>query len=224
MTTINSSTFIYFIHQLIGLAVTAMSFTLKVPQIYTILQKKSVKGLSPLSNYFDFYSILFQGLYAQHKNLSYLVYLENYITTVQNISIIFLSWYYSDKKAEYKDYLLRGLFCLTTPLLLVVTTIDQGNYIPELIWTIMVFLGIPFMSLSRIDQMRKIYTEKSVGSVSLMSFIFRAVKNYSKVIVIAAEKFNWSLIINQAWYGILTTGVIIFYFIYNKPKGTKKVS
>lgn len=221
MISTDSTSIIYFLHQLFGFGVTAISFTLKVPQIYTILQNKSVKGLSPLSNYFDFYSILFQGLYAQHKNLSYLVYLENYISTVQNLTIIFLSWYYAEKKAELKDNLMRAIFCVSTPLMLSIAIMNNGDYIPEVIWTIMVYSGIPFMSLSRIDQMRKIYVEKSVGSVSLLSFVFRAVKNFAKVIVIAAEKFNWSLIINQAWYGILTTGVIILYIIYNKPKKKK---
>ena len=70
------------------------------------------------------------------------------------------------------------------------------------------------MSISRVSQMIKIQKEKSVGAVSLMSFILRAAKNFIKVIVILFESKNWQLIINQLWYGILTLGVIIFYFRY----------
>ena len=182
--------------QFLGLLITFVSLTLKIPQIYTILKKKSVKGLSPLSNYFDFYSILFQGLYSLHKNLSYLVYLEYFSTSIQTITIIFLYWYYSEK-STYKDYLLRFIFIITTPLIIIFSLLKNGNLIPEKIWSILVLCGLPFMSISRVSQMIKIQKEKSVGAVSLMSFILRAAKNFIKVIVILLESRNWQLIINQ---------------------------
>ena len=203
--------------QFLGLLITFVSLSFKIPQIYTILKKKSVKGLSYLSNYFDFYSILFQGLYSLHKNLSYLVYLEYFSTSIQNITIIFLSWYYSEK-STYKDYLLRFIFIITTPLIIIFSLLKNGNLIPEKIWSILVLCGLPFMSISRVSQMIKIQKEKSVGAVSLMSFILRAAKNFIKVIVILFESRNWQLIINQLWYGILTLGVTIFYFKYKDYK------
>jgi hypothetical protein len=203
--------------QFLGLLITFVSLSFKIPQIYTIIKKKSVKGLSPLSNYFDFYSILFQGLYSLHKNLSYLIYLEYFSTSIQNITIIFLSWYYSEK-TTYKDFLLRFIFIITTPLIIIFSLLKNGNLIPENIWSILVLCGLPFMSISRISQMIKIQKEKSVGAVSLMSFVLRVSKNCFKVIVILFESKNWQLIINQLWYGILTLGVIIFYFKYKNYK------
>ncbi len=203
--------------QFLGLLITFVSLSFKIPQIYTIIKKKSVKGLSPLSNYFDFYSILFQGLYSLHKNLSYLIYLEYFSTSIQNITIIFLSWYYSEK-TSYKDFLLRFIFIITTPLIIIFSLLKNGSLIPENIWSILVLCGLPFMSISRISQMIKIQKEKSVGAVSLMSFVLRAAKNFIKVIVILFESKNWQLIINQLWYGILTLGVIIFYFKYKNYK------
>ena len=203
--------------QFLGLLITFVSLSFKIPQIYTIIKKKSVKGLSPLSNYFDFYSILFQGLYSLHKNLSYLIYLEYFSTSIQNITIIFLSWYYSEK-TTYKDFLLRFIFIITTPLIIIFSLLKNGSLIPENIWSILVLCGLPFMSISRISQMIKIQKENSVGAVSLMSFVLRAAKNFIKVIVILFESKNWQLIINQLWYGILTLGVIIFYFKYKNYK------
>ena len=203
--------------QFLGLLITFVSLTLKIPQIYTILKKKSVKGLSYLSNYFDFYSILFQGLYSLHKNLSYLIYLEYFSTSIQTITIIFLYWYYSEK-STYKDYLLRFIFIISTPLIIIFSLLKNGNLIPEKIWSILVLCGLPFVFISRVSQMIKIQKEKSVGAVSLMSFILRAAKNFIKVIVILFESRNWQLIINQLWYGILTLGVIIFYFKYKDYK------
>ena len=203
--------------QFLGLLITFVSLSFKIPQIYTIIKKKSVKGLSPLSNYFDFYSILFQGLYSLHKNLSYLIYLEYFSTSIQNITIIFLSWYYSEK-TSYKDFLLRFIFIITTPLIIIFSLLKNGSLIPENIWSILVLCGLPFMSISRVSQMIKIQKEKSVGAVSLMSFVLRAAKNFIKVIVILFESKNWQLIINQLWYGILTLGVIIFYFKYKNYK------
>ena len=217
MTQIQNEQLLKIGQQFLGLLITFVSLSFKIPQIYTILKKKSVKGLSPLSNYFDFYSILFQGLYSLHKNLSYLIYLEYFSTSIQNITIIFLSWYYSEK-STYKDYLLRFIFIITTPLIIIFSLLKNGNLIPEKIWSILVLCGLPFMSISRVSQMIKIQKEKSVGAVSLMSFILRAAKNFIKVIVILFESRNWQLIINQLWYGILTLGVIIFYFKYKDYK------
>ena len=217
MTQIQNEQLLKIGQQFLGLLITFVSLSFKIPQIYTIIKKKSVKGLSPLSNYFDFYSILFQGLYSLHKNLSYLIYLEYFSTSIQNITIIFLSWYYSEK-STYKDYLLRFIFIITTPLIIIFSLLKNGNLIPEKIWSILVLCGLPFMSISRVSQMIKIQKEKSVGAVSLMSFILRAAKNFIKVIVILFESRNWQLIINQLWYGILTLGVIIFYFKYKNYK------
>ena len=67
---------IYCIYIIVGYSITLVSFTFKLPQIYSILKNKSTKSISTLSNYFDFYSILFQGLYSLHKNLSIVIYLE----------------------------------------------------------------------------------------------------------------------------------------------------
>ena len=217
MTQIQNEQLLKIGQQFLGLLITFVSLSFKIPQIYTIIKKKSVKGLSPLSNYFDFYSILFQGLYSLHKNLSYLVYLEYFSTSIQTITIIFLYWYYSEK-STYKDYLLRFIFIISTPLIIIFSLLKNGNLIPEKIWSILVLCGLPFMSISRVSQMIKIQKEKSVGAVSLMSFILRAAKNFIKVIVILFESRNWQLIINQLWYGILTLGVIIFYFKYKDYK------
>ena len=207
------------IHKSISIFINLLSLSFKIPQIYTMLNKKTSKGISPLSNYLDFYSILFQGLYGYHKGLSILIYLENFSSSIQNIIIIFLSWYYSNEKSSNKSILLKFLFCVTTPLIIFLSVYDKGNLIPDFLWNVLVLFGMPFMAMSRIAQMRKIYVEKSVGAVSLMSFILRAMKNFIKIFVIMYEKFNWQLILNQLWLGIFTVGVIGFilkYRNYNK--------
>ena len=217
MTKIQNEQLLKIGQQFLGLLITFVSLSFKITQIYTILKKKSVKGLSYLSNYFDFYSILFQGLYSLHKNLSYLVYLEYFSTSIPTITIIFLYWYYSEK-STYKDYLLRFIFIITTILIIIISLLKNGNLIPEKIWSILVLCGLPFVFISRVSQMIKIQKEKSVGAVSLMSFILRAAKNFIKVIVILFESRNWQLIINQLWYGILNFGVVVFYFKYKDYK------
>ena len=70
--------------------------------------------------------------------------------------------------------------------------------------------------------MIKIQKEKSVGAVSLMSFLLRVIKNCFKVIVILFESKNWQLIINQLWYGILNFGVVAFYLKYKNYKVSEK--
>ena len=199
--------------------VTALSLSFKLPQIYTMYKKKTSKGVSPISNYCDFYSILFQGLYSVHKGLSTSLYLEFFCTSVQNITVIFLSWYYSDKSKTTKtETAIRVLFCITTPLLIWFSLLDGGNKIPEPIWSVLALLGLPGMGISRVSQMIKIHREKSIGAVSLMSFVLRALKNFIKAPLIAYEKFNWQLILNQLWLGFFTLGVIYFILKYKDEK------
>ena len=210
--------FIYCIYIIIGYSITLVSFTFKLPQIYSIIKNKSTKSISTLSNYFDFYSILFQGLYSLHKNLSIVIYLEYFSTTLQNITIIFLSWIYSEKESSNLKYILRLIFLISTPYIIFISIINNGNYISNSIWNIMVLCGLPFMTISRLSQMKSIYINKSSGSVSLMSFVMRAVKNFFKVWIILYETVNWQLIINQGYYGILTLGVIFMILKYNKSQ------
>ena len=207
---------IYFLYIIIGYSITLVSFTFKLPQIYSIIKNKSTKSISTLSNYFDFYSILFQGLYSLHKHLSIIIYFEYFSTTLQNLTIIFLSWIYSEKEATNSKYFLRILFIITTPYIIFISTVNNGNNISNSVWNIMVLCGLPFMTISRISQMKSIYINQSSGSVSLMSFLMRAVKNFFFVCIILYEAVNWQLIINQAYYGILTVGVIYMILKYNK--------
>ena len=209
---------IYCIYIIVGYSITLVSFTFKLPQIYSIIKNKSTKSISTLSNYFDFYSILFQGLYSLHKNLSIVIYLEYFSTTLQNITIIFLSWIYSEKESSNLKYFLRIFFFISTPYIIFIAIINNGNYISNSIWNIMVLCGLPFMTISRLSQMKSIYINKSAGSVSLMSFVMRAVKNFFKVWIILYETINWQLIINQGYYGILTLGVIFMILKYNKSQ------
>ena len=209
---------IYCIYIIVGYSITLVSFTFKLPQIYSIIKNKSTKSISTLSNYFDFYSILFQGLYSLHKNLSIVIYLEYFSTTLQNITIIFLSWIYSEKESSNLKYILRLIFLISTPYIIFISIINNGNYISNSIWNIMVLCGLPFMTISRLSQMKSIYINKSSGSVSLMSFVMRAVKNFFKVWIILYEAVNWQLIINQGYYGILTLGVIFMILKYNKSQ------
>ena len=86
----------------------------------------------------------------------------------------------------------------------------------------MVLCGLPFMTISRLSQMKEIYVNKDVGSVSLMSFVLRAMKNFLKVFVIMFEVINFPLIINQLYYGILTMGVIVMILRYRNYKEEKE--
>ena len=220
---LNRSIILYYFNRILGYSITLVSFTFKLPQIYTLYKTKSIESLSIASNYFDFYSVLFQGLYSIHKNLSIVIYLEYFSTSVQNAVIIVLSWKYSKKKENsWKDVLWKCIFIISTSIIICLFLWDKGRYINENIWSAVVYCGLPFMSIRRITQMKIIYVKKSVGSVSFVSFVMRAAKNFLKVVVIVIEEVNVPLIINQAYYGILTLGVIVMYLKYRNNENSNK--
>ena len=220
---LNRSIILFYFNRILGYSITLVSFTFKLPQIYTLYKTKSTESLSVASNYFDFYSVLFQGLYSIHKNLSIVIYLEYFSTSIQNAVIIILSWKYSKKKENnWKDVLWKCIFIISTVVIICLFLWEKGKYINENIWSAVVYCGLPFMSISRLTQMKIIYVKKSVGSVSFASFVMRAAKNFLKVIVIIIEEVNVPLIINQAYYGILTLGVIVMYLKYKNRDNYNK--
>ena len=54
---LNRSIILFYFNRILGYSITLVSFTFKLPQIYTLYKTKSTESLSIASNYFDFYSV-----------------------------------------------------------------------------------------------------------------------------------------------------------------------
>jgi hypothetical protein len=213
---------LFFICKIFSYVIIIFSFTLKFPQITEIIKKQSSKGLSTVSLYSDFYSVLFQGLYCLSKNFNPLIYIEYFTTAIQNFYILLLSWYYDKNYTTTAVKIKRITIILSTLFFIYISTINEGKYIPGLAWDAMIFSNIPFVTLSRISQMYLIIKTKQVGSVSSLSFFLRFFKNAMKVFVILFDSNNFSLIFNQFYNGFLSICMVFLIFLYKNKDSDKE--
>lgn len=210
----------------LGYFIFFLSFTLKFPQIFTIIKNKSTKGLSESSNYLDFLNVLFQGFYCIHLNLPFTLYSEYFNSAFQNFLIILLSWKYRNNlhRTSKSDISIRGLFIISTILFTYTCCLDQGKYIPSYIWDLIGASNIPLIAFSRFSQIYSIIKTKDTQSVSEMSYFMRFMKNALKSISIFLESSNLILLINQIYNGTLSLIVALLIIYYRKLGKQNKIN
>jgi hypothetical protein len=222
--TLNLACFTYIFAKLAGFSIIAMSFTLKVPQIFSIVYNKSARGISPVSIYSDLINVLTSFLYCYKYSIPISISGEYISLLAQNFLILLLSWYYGydEKKATPLEKLNRVLILL---VLFIVSYICMFvDIFPPLFWDIMAASNVPSVSLSRFAQIAILVRTKEVGSLSLISFILRTSKNAIKTVLLLIETNEYIMIFNQVYNGILGSIVIalIIYYSEEKPKETKE--
>lgn len=204
-----------------------LSFTLKIPQILSIIKNKSTVGISLDSSYLDFLNVYFLFIYAFKKNLSFWVWGEYISIGLQNLLIVILYWYYEKEEDEIKrrsNVVTRALgasSCLLNVLLGL-----QTNIYPESIFIVFALANIPSVFLSRFFQIKHLIVNKNPGSLSASSFTMRYLKNYMQAFYLLIQVKDYLLIVNQIFNGTssLTVFLLIKYYSsqLKKEKETKK--
>lgn len=202
----------------LGTTIFILSFTLKIPQIFTIVKNKSTEGLSKLSTYLDLISVFLQGLYCIHKGLPFTIYGEYLSLTLQNFVIMILYWYYQNKNNKISTNEIRtGLFVVFMSIVCYISLRDK-DFISETVWEFVGATNIPFTTISRFSQISEIIKTKKSGSVSVSSFLMRTLKNGLKIVSLSLETDNYILIINQAYNGLISLFVVVLIFFYTNNK------
>lgn len=216
----------YSISQIFSYIILTLSFTLKLPQIMSIIQKKSVEGLSLGSIYLDFFNVYFQFMYTYKQNVNAKVWGEYLCIGAQNLSIILLYWFYEKKENQnFKIFLSRFFGIL---ILLIVFSVGLlTNLYPDWIWISFALTNIPTVLFSRIFQIFSLLKTKNPGSLSASSFTMRFTKNYMQAFYLFIQVGDYILIFNQIYNGTLslTVYLLIVYFtkkIHKEKKIDKK--
>lgn len=210
---IKSECITYLFAKSLGTLIFFLSFTLKIPQIFTIYKTKSTKGISSFSIYSDFISTVFQGLYCFHKGLPMSIYSEYISIVLQNFNIVLLYWYYAQEKSLMIK-IQRIIFLIFLTIFCCICLVNNGEYIPPMIWELMAASNIPFVTVSRFTQIWTIVRSKCVGAVSISSFFMRFMKNILKIISLLLETTNLILLINQSYNAFMSISVVIVIIYY----------
>jgi hypothetical protein len=220
--TLSLACFSHIFAKLAGILIITMSFTLKVPQIFTIVYNKSAKGISTASIYSDLINVLCSLLYCYKYNLPLSISGEYISLTAQNFLILLLSWYYGkdDRKPTMTDKV-RRIFVVICFVVFTYVSMFCDIY-PPYVWDLMAATNVPTVGISRFSQISQLYKTGEVGSLSLASFILRTFKNFIKTILLMIETNDYILIFNQIYNGLLGTIVISMIIYYGGKEKDQK--
>jgi len=207
----------------LGFLLFFLSTTSKIPQIYSILNKKTNKGLSLLSLYLDFLNSLFQGIFCYNRSLPMYIYGEYFFISIKNGALIILYWYY--ESASTKTRLIQSRRILSAFLLGVVffTCLLKPDIIPEICFKIFGLSNLPITTISRISQILILINTKDAGCLSLASNFMKFMKNFIKGMIILLDAYNPILFFNQVYNGSTVLFIIaLIYMLNNKKAKIKK--
>lgn len=227
----------YSISQIFSYIILILSFTLKLPQITSIIKQKSVEGLSISSIYLDFFNVYFQFMYTFKKNINAKVWGEYLCIGIQNLFIIFLYWYYENNKSEKnvkekkeieennitnkKTFVFLRIFGILISLTVLFVGLLTDIY-PGWIWISFALTNIPSVLLSRIFQILSLLKTRNPGSLSASSFTMRYLKNFMQAFYLLIQVGDYLLIFNQIYNGTLSFCVYVLIVYFSKKCAAEK--
>lgn len=192
----------------LSLGIIAGSFLYKAPQIYKIVQNKSVAGISLSSYYFALMMVLVSLGYNIHIKAPIDTYAENISIVVQNFLLIVLHWMYNPA-TNLVAALGAGLFFAGSGYVLLL------DFLPNAFYDGIGVVNIVLLFLSFIPQIYSNWRNQSTGvlaSVTIfLSFagsaarVFTTLKEVNDILLlayfIAATAMNGILLAQIAIYG-----------------------
>lgn len=208
----------YLISKGLSIGIVLMSFTLKLPQIISMLKSKSIEGLSYISIYSEIITFLFSCLYSYHKEYPFMTYGESVIILVQNFIIFLLCWKYDkDQSSDRKNFLFVAVCMIITYFCM------KEKYVNDYIWYLIGSSGIPLVSISRISQIIISFKDKSTGPLSAFTFLMNIAGSVSRIFTSIKETGDKIIIISYVYSSLLSLIILIQIIYYSrKNKETKK--
>ena len=189
---------------LLGFAIIAGSFGLKLPQMFKIVSSKSVSGLSPLSFYLDAAVFAISAVYNVLQGNEFSTYGESAVILVQNLVLVAMLWAYAQPRissAEIATVLLAGAALIGGMLVLP----------PEHRW-ILPIATIPSACAARIPQMVSNFANGHTGQLALITYALNFLGSLARVFTTMA-KVNDPLLVLGFVVGAVLNGVILLQIL-----------
>lgn len=209
----------FLLSKLLGYAIVLFSMTLKLPQIYNMMEIKSDRGLSYLTMYTEILIYLFCALYGYHQGNAFSTYGENVFILIQSLAIIILCWMYS-KHTSFASKIFRLIFVLF--LVTITFKCIEGRDIPEYVWTLLISSSIPLASFARMSQIFVSYTEKDTGPLSPVTFLLGMLGSITRIFTTYTETKDMILIATFVYGAFLNFVVLMQILIYGDK--SKKIA
>ncbi|CAD8099502.1 unnamed protein product [Paramecium sonneborni] len=201
--------------EIISYTIIVLSVILKAPQIYKIIQKSKVTGLSFDSIFFELFVYSFSIAYNVHKQNPWKLYAENIAILIQTIIIVALFKIYE------KSFTLRQ-FYVRTAIFIGVNFPFFTGMIPNSIFNLAIIINICLIMFARLPQIWSNFRNKDTGQLAFITIFLQFAGAAARCFTILVSSTDGMLILlNVISVALNFTLVFQMLTYWNSKKGKK---
>ncbi|XP_073837264.1 solute carrier family 66 member 3-like [Musca autumnalis] len=200
------------IADLLSLITVSSCLFIKVPQINTIRENKSSKGISILGLCLELFSYTVMMSYNYTNRYEFLSYMEYPILLLQEYVLIYFAFKYQN---------LLGLRTkIVAVLYVIIALLIYLRLFPLVILQFLVPFCTPIGATSKVLQLIAILRTKDASSVSRTTWALSAFTNMTRIYTVYVQSHDWMLLSNFLISTFLSSSVFLAACVYKKK--TKK--
>ncbi|XP_053666607.1 solute carrier family 66 member 3 [Anopheles marshallii] len=207
---LDESGILYVIADVLSIVTIASCLVSKVPQIQTVRQLQSAKGLSVNGLLMELCSYTVTMLYNYTNGYAFLSYLEYPILLVQEYVLVYYVLRYESLLGN-RAYQWGAIYVAV--FIGFATTI-----IPSSLLMMLVPFTTPVGATSKVMQLIAILRSKDSQSVSLITWGISAFTNSTRIYTIMLDSGDKMLLANFGISTVLSSSVLLAAWYYKKPK------
>ncbi|XP_037933966.1 solute carrier family 66 member 3 [Teleopsis dalmanni] len=200
------------IADLLSLITVSSCLVIKVPQINTIRENKSSKGISVNGLCLELFSYTVMMSYNYSSGYEFLSYMEYVLLLIQEYVLIYYTFKYQN--------LLGQKTKIMTVVYIIIATLIYFKIFPVIILTFLVPFCTPIGATSKILQLIAILKSKDASSVSRTTWALSAFTNATRIYTVYVQSHDWMLLSNFIISTFISLSVFTAACVYKKK--TKK--
>lgn len=195
--------------KLLGTILIVASFGVKVPQIASIVQAKTVKGLSPIKSYTSILSLVLTVVYSVANQHPFTSWGDSFSILLQELIIVALIWTYGDTSLITEIVYSVTFFIFSGT---VATSAMKSR--PEKLWPMPILASVIALS-GALPQILENYANKHTGPLSfitqLMIFLGLLVRVFTTLTEVNDPIVLGSVILSTIVNGIMLAQIILYW-------------
>ncbi|XP_017135387.1 solute carrier family 66 member 3 [Drosophila miranda] len=196
------------IADLLSIITVSSCLVIKVPQINTIRENKSSKGISVLGLCLELFSYTVMISYNYTSDYDFLSYMEYPVLLLQEYVLIYYAFKYQD--------LLGNKTQIVAIAYVIIASLIYLKLFPIIILTFLVPFCTPIGATSKVLQLLAILRTKDASSVSRTTWALSAFTNMTRIYTVYVQSHDWMLLSNFLISTFLSASVFAAACFYKK--------
>jgi len=205
---------ILIVADLLSLITVSSCLVIKVPQIKTIKEHRSAKGISVFGLCLELFSYTVTMSYNYSRSYDFLSYMEYPILLLQEYVLIYYVFKYQNLLGR-KTQIAAVFYCA-------IVTLVYFKLFPIIILTFLVPFCTPIGATSKVLQLIAILKNKNSESVSRTTWALSAFTNLTRIYTVYFQSGDWILLSNFLISTFLSSSVFAAACVYKTKKPKKE--